>query len=226
MRSRGRLKASRDLCDAAGTPPRLGAELRRERFSQRENRDDQGQATKTGGHEGWQRYLDMGRIAARQHAAECRPEHEAKPECRTQHAHALGPVLRRGDIGDIGLGDRDVAGRDALQRPRREQHPQRIGRAQPQIGQRRGRHADQHDRPPSNSIAEAAPERRRQQLQARIGRHQRGDCRWRSMEMLAVEGQQRNDDAESQEVDEYDQEHHDHSGDLDSEDRPRNPAEV
>jgi len=63
-----------------------------------------------------------------------------KPMRRRPRSYpCLGAVLRRRHVGDIGLCGGDVAGAGALHGTCREQHPQRIGEAEPKIaGDRAG----------------------------------------------------------------------------------------
>src|SRR5216684_4060375 len=133
-----------------------------------------------------------------------------------EHAHALGARLGRRDVGDVGLRRREVARARAREQPRREQHPQRIGEAEPEIGGDRGDQAGEQHRPAPEPVAEPAEDGREEELRERIARHHPGDRGRRRAEMHAVEREQRDDDAEAEQIDEDDQKEDGHGWAIDS----------
>ena len=56
-----------------------------------------------------------------------RAENKSQPERHADEAHPLRPVFRRGDVGDVSLGDGDVAAADAGKDARNQQRPKRGG---------------------------------------------------------------------------------------------------
>ena len=52
-----------------------------------------------------------------------RPENEAEPEGHADETHSLRAVVGRGDVGDVGLGDGDVAAAHAGEHAREDHQP-------------------------------------------------------------------------------------------------------
>ena len=82
-------------------------------------------------------------------AADCRTENKSQSERHADESHPLRPVFRRGDVGDVSLGDGDVAATDAGEDAGDKQRPERgavIFKARPDgeqdIRQRRAGGAD------------------------------------------------------------------------------------
>ena len=142
------------------------------------------------------------RISTCEHAAKCRAHDEAKPEGGADQPHALGAPLRRGHVRDIGLGGGDVAGHDAGERARREELDEAVGIAGPDIGERDSGEAHEKDRLAPVAIAEPAPDGREEELHEGVDRHHQRHHLGPRLEVLRVEGKQRNHDAEADQVDE------------------------
>jgi len=113
-------------------------------------------------------------------------------------------VLLVGDVGDVGARNRDIAAGDAIQQARGEQQSQRIGQAEQQEGQRRAQDAEQQDRAATEAIRHAPQQRRANELRRRIGRHQQPGDGVAGAVPLGIKRQQRQDQPESQHIDEND----------------------
>ncbi|HEX9370205.1 MAG TPA: hypothetical protein VF897_04335, partial [Roseiflexaceae bacterium] len=68
--------------------------------------------------------------------------------------------MRRGDVGHVGRGGRDIAAGDAIDEAREEQHPQRAADAEQVVAEGRAEHADQQHRAPAVAVGEPAEDRR------------------------------------------------------------------
>ena len=99
----------------------------------------------------------MGGIAAAQQPADGRSENEAETEGGADQAHAMGPLLRRRHIGDIGLGGGDVSGHGAGQRAGREQFPQGAREGEPDVGKRDAQDARHQHGLAALKVAQPAP---------------------------------------------------------------------
>ena len=55
---------------------------------------------------------------------ERRPANKAQSESHADQAHALGTLLRRRDVGDVGLSDGDIGSADTREDSRTKNHPQ------------------------------------------------------------------------------------------------------
>ena len=75
-----------------------------------------------------------------------------------------------------------------------------MGEGEPEIGEADAEQARQQHGLASMAVAEGAPEGGGEELHEGIDRHQQGDGLGRGMEMLGIEGQQRDDDAEAHQI--------------------------
>ena len=98
-------------------------------------------------------------------------------------------------VGNVGAGD---AADDA----RHEQQRERTGERHRDVREARAEQADQDDGLAPDLIRPAAPDRREQELHQREAGAEQPDRERRRAERLGVERQQRNDDAETEQVDE------------------------
>ena len=196
---------------AAG-PRRGAAILRRQTLLQQDDGEDQRDRREDRRRKGRARQRRRAGIRAGEQPADRRAEGEAQAEGRADHAHALGAVLLGGDVGDIGLRRRDIAGPGPRQQPRREQHPERIGETEPEIREHRAGQADQQHRPAADPVREPAPDRRSEELREGIARHHRRHLEWRGREFQRVVRQQRDHDPEADQIDEDDEEEDSHCG--------------
>ncbi len=110
----------------------------------------------------------------KRNAAEGRAEDESQPERHADQAHPLRAVFRRRDVGDVSLGDGDVAAARAGEHARDEQRPKRGGmifKARPDgeqhIRQRRAGGADEHDGTAADAGRKAAPKSARRRIASR-----------------------------------------------------------
>jgi len=141
-----------------------------------------------------------------EHAADRRPEDEAETECGADQPHALGPVFRPGDIGNDRLRGRDVATGDTVDDARCKQHSQRAGNAEEHIADRRTDERDQEHRAPPEPVGEPTEDGREDELHDRERGHQEAEDHRRGSVLLGIERQNRDDDAETHQIDEHDQE--------------------
>ena len=200
--------------------PALGRRLRRQaradfgRQGLLETDEGQGQGRQRQSGGGQRRGLEIGveGVGAGEDTADGGTGHEAQPEGRANHAHALGPVLRRRHVGDVGESGRDVPGHRAAQRPRREQHPQAVHEGEAPIRDDRAGEGQQQHRAPPHPVAQAPPYGCRHELGERIGRHHQADHEGRGVERLGVERQQRDDQAKADQIDKHDEKQDQHAG--------------
>ena len=75
-----------------------------------------------------------------------RPEDESQAEHRPQHAEALGAILGRRDVGDVGVGHGNVGLHRAAHQANDDQHPQRGGHRGEQEAGGEAAEADQQNR--------------------------------------------------------------------------------
>ena len=150
-----------------------------------------------------------------QEAADGRPEDEAQPERRADHAHALRAVLGRRDVGDDGLRRRDVRAGDAGEDARGEQRRAALlASPNAEIRQARSEQADRMiGRRPIRS--DSRPQiGREDELHQRERRREHPHREGVRAERLRVERQQRDDDPEAQQVDEDRDEDDDQRGSM------------
>ena len=133
-------------------------------------------------------------------AADDGADDEAEAEGGAEHAHALGPVLRGGDIGDNGLGDREVGVAKAGQRSPCEEHGDGVGKAEQQVAADAEGDGADHHRAPADAVGEAAPERRKDELHRAVGGTDKRDDRRGGVERLGEEGLHRDEDAKPDEI--------------------------
>ena len=155
---------------------------------------------------------DRRRVAdVREERAERGPDDEAEAERRTEDAERLRAVALGRDVGDIGPRRRDVATREPVDDPRREQHHEAVRQRQHDEADHRAEQAEDEHRSPSVAIGHVAEQRRRDELAERERREEQADHERRRAERLGIEGQQRDDDPEADEIDE-DREEDDEEG--------------
>ena len=146
-------------------------------------------------------------------AAERGTKNESQSEGHADESHPFRPVFRRGDVGDVGLGDGDVAAADAGENAGDEQRPECSGvifKARPDgkqdIGQCRAGGADEQNGPATVPVGKPPPNRREDELH----RGKRGDDGADDPATGAVmpgeNRHQRHDDAKTDEVNEDRQE--------------------
>ena len=146
-------------------------------------------------------------------AADRRTENKSQSERHADESHPLRPVFRRRDVGDVGLGDGDVAAADAGEDTGDKQRPERGGvvfKTRPDgeqdIGQRRAGGADEQNGPAAMLVGKPSPNRREDKLHGGERGDDGADDPAARAVMPAEDRHQRHDDAESDEVNEDRQE--------------------
>ena len=103
-------------------------------------------------------------IDAAEVATHRRPESEAQAEHRAHEAEAARAVLRRGDVGNIGIGHRRIRLHGPAEQAHHNQHPHRGGKPGDDEAQRQAREAEQEDGPPPEFIGQGAEDGRRDEI--------------------------------------------------------------
>ena len=154
------------------------------------------------------------------HPTQPRPEHKPQPEGHADQAHAPGALFRRGDVGDSGLGHRQIGPEESRQHPRGEKHGQRDMPVQPgsqrehHIRPRRPQGPDQHWPPAPDPVAPPAPQRGEHELHQRIDRHDRPDLPAAGVLVVRIDRQDRDDHAKADQIEKYGEENDTEDGAL------------
>ena len=133
------------------------------------------------------------------------PDQEADAESNADHAERFGAVLRRGHVGDIGLRERKIAGRESVDDPRQEDQPKRARERQDQESDERADLADDQQRLAPHVVRHPAEDGAGDELAERVGRNQQADDRGRRAEVFRVERKQRQDDRQAEDVNQNDE---------------------
>lgn len=174
-----------------------------------QQRQDRG----AGGGKGGQGIIRMLRVRSDQQAAEQRTKDQADAEGTADQAHAAGALLGRGTVGDDGASDPDLAAADAGDNAGKKDRQEAVGKGQPDIADHAERHAAEENRAPADPVRQAAQRRGRQELGNREYRRQHCHREGRGAVMGGVERQQRQDQAETDQVDHNgEQQDRQHSG--------------
>ena len=142
-----------------------------------------------------------GQVAGRAGADE-----EADAEGDADHGEGAGAFLRRGDVGDVRLRDREVAGGEAVDDAGEEDDGQ-IRR--PGEDEEAGEGADlagSEHRLAADAIGELAEDGAGDQLAERVGADEQADHGGAGVEMLGVEREQRQHHGEAEDVHHHDEE--------------------
>ncbi len=178
-----------------------------------EHRDARGRQDRQGpGHQ--QRRAEAGQavLRARQEAAERRPGDEPQGEGRPEQADPPGAEAGRGDVGDVALDGRQIAGGQAGQETHGQRDPQ-VGReGQADEAQARAEDGAEQDRPPADAVGQTPPDRLGEEVADREGGEHPGHLPGGGVEGLGVERQDRHEDAEADQVHEHHQQQHQHGG--------------
>jgi hypothetical protein len=176
----------------------LGALLRIERFLEQEGRQHDGGQTD-------RRADQIGRPRAKSpgdEAAQGRADRQAEREGQGGRAQAFGPLARLGDIADIGLGGREVAGGDAVQHAGEVDDPDARGKGDDHVTQERAQLGDDQDGPPAISITQPAQDGPDDERHGEVGGLHTGDLgRGRGQFILGVERKDGQGDGEAEGVD-------------------------
>ena len=165
-------------------------------FRQAAERDDRVDPGDGGGdEEGDVRAAEGGQRADR------RAEHEADTERRPQQAQQSRPVVRLGNVGHRRLGDRHARARCAIHDAPEEQQPHRSGEAGEQAADRGAAQREDEHRLATEAIGQPAHDRREEHLDQGERTDDQADRRRRDRQVAGVAGQDRQHDAEADEVD-------------------------
>jgi len=201
--------------DRIGVAPVKGsATLQRQRLGQHEEAITPVHQRQAASHEERQMQVD-----GTKHATHHRAEDEAHAEGRAQHAEALGALLGRGDVGDIGIGHGDIGLHGATDQADGDQHPQRGSHGRDEEAEHQAGEAQQQHRAAAMVIRQRAKDGRGQEVGKAEGEGHRAVPE-RMIGLVGREGahqrrQHRDDQADRDHVDQH--RHHDeaHAGGFD-----------
>jgi hypothetical protein len=137
---------------------------------------------------------------------EGRPDDEAEPERRPDQPHALGALFRRRHVRNVGQRRGEVAPRRPVNDPGHEEQGQGVRHPHQEKPGRRPQHADEQDGPAADPVGQPPQERGAEHLHRRVNPQQPADDDRRGAEPLGIKRQDRDDDAEADEVEEDDAE--------------------
>ena len=191
----------------------LAAVLAGETLGQHEVAIEEVEACNAGRDEEGQARVDLA-----EQSAEDRAKDEAEAKSGAENAEGAATLFRRGDIGDIGVGDRDGAGEDAGERAAEEQDAERRGEAEDHHVDAEHRDRDQQDRAAAILVGQAAEQRHGEEIGHREDDRQPAVRLDRDLDGLVGQlGQQgrhdRHDQAEGQHVEGH-RDHHKQEGIL------------
>ena len=138
--------------------------------------------------------------------AERRAEDEAHAEGGADEAHALGALLVRGRVGDVGLGRADVRAARAGDDARREEDPEAPREAEEEVADAARGEADEEDGTSADAVGHPPPDRREEELHDGVDADDRADGRAAHAVLARVEREERDDHPEADEVDKDGQE--------------------
>src|SRR5690606_31845793 len=142
----------------------------------------------------------------RQHSSDHGAQDETQAESRPDQPHPLRPVPRARYVRHVGLGAPDVRPHYPREDPSHEERRNRTRKPEQEIRQARAEQTDQEDRPSTPTIRQPTPPGRERELHYRVHRDQPGDGHGTRPELLRVQRQQRDHDAEAYQVQEDRQE--------------------
>ena len=141
------------------------------------------------------------RPAERGERTDRRADDEADAERGAEQAEQAGPLVRLGDVGDRGLGDRHRRAADAVDDPTEREQPDGAGEAGDEAADRRPAEGEEEHRLAAPPVREAAEDRRADHLRDRERRHDQPDHGRGDVEVLGVAREERQDDPEADQVD-------------------------
>jgi hypothetical protein len=184
----------------------LAAVLRRERLREKTEREQEVQEREPRRGVRGEGAGPAERVHGLEGAADHRAKDESEADPRADEPHPLRALLARGDVRDVGLGDRDVAGGDAAPEAGGEQQPQRGGVREDQHADGRGGDARDEDRAAAGAVAEVPPERDEEELHQRVRRAEERGGEARRAELPGDARQVRHNQPEAEQVEEDRQE--------------------
>src|SRR6202034_4171180 len=145
---------------------------------------------------------------AAEQSADRGPEYEADAERRSHETEMLGALLRRADVGHVGIRGRERGSRDAGDHAAREQPADHRRRAHDQVVAPQRPQRKQQYRAAPEAVAEVSEHRRAEELHQRVDERQPAAVGRRAVHgdpgQLHDEARQhRQDDAEADRVDQH-----------------------
>ena len=133
-------------------------------------------------------------------------DEEADPEGDPDHRERPGPLLGRGHVGDVGLRDGEISGREPVDDPG-EENEKEVGRERKHEEAGEGADlADGQDGLPADVVRDLSEDGSGHELADRVGADEQAHHRWAGAEVLRVERQERQQDGEAEDVDQHHQE--------------------
>jgi hypothetical protein len=145
-------------------------------------------------------------------AADRGTEDEAEAKGGADHAHAVRAVRFVGGVGDVSLRGRDGGGAGAVDRARKQQPCEGGREAVNDVASGRSEQAQHDYRTAADVIGNPSEHRRAEELHQRIDRKHQADAERADMHPFGIQRQERDHDAEAEQVDEDRQEEHDQRG--------------
>ena len=151
--------------------------------------------------------------------ADGRAENKSQAKRHANQTHARGAFFRRRNVGDVGRGNGQIRAADAGENPR-QQNPHQPGRAahatgdgEQRVGAGGTEVADEHDRTAADAVGQTPPDGREEKLHGGKRGDDAADDETLGGEVgaeivLGVAGQQRQHDAEADQVNEDRQKNH------------------
>ncbi len=138
-----------------------------QRFRQPGIDQDQVDERQGGRHEGRYCVTPLAEEPARDRA-----DDKSQPKGGADHAQAFGSFLGVRHIGNVGLGDGEVAAGEAVQDAGGEQDDERVGNAEQDEAEKGAKDGDQQDRAAAKAVGETSQDGRADQLRGSIGGNQ------------------------------------------------------
>ena len=112
---------------------------------------------------------------AAQDSADGWTKNKAQSKGCANQSHSFGAIFLGRNVGNVGLGGRDVAARNSIDDAADEQHQQRRRKSEDQKTEAGSQQADNQNRTPAVSVREPAQHRREDELHHGIGSEQEPD---------------------------------------------------
>ena len=125
-----------------------------------------------------------------------------RPNAAPRIPERFRTLARLGHVGDVGAGDGDVSTRQAVDDARREQHGEALRHRQHHEADDGADEAENEHGAPAEPVGQHPEHRRGNELCEGERGEEKADDDRRGAEGLRVERQQRDDDAEADEIDE------------------------
>lgn len=154
-----------------------------------------GETGKAGGDESGEK-----KAAVRKEAAEGGAEDKAEAEGGTDETHAFSPVFRGGDVGNVGLGNTNVAAGNAVNDAGEEEKGEGAGKAKKEKTKSRAKLGEDEDFFAAEFVGEMAKVGSGKKLKKGIGGRKKADLEGVGRELFGNVGQKGKDDAKAKKV--------------------------